>query len=152
EVNATGADVEVVSHLDPAAGVYKKLVVRDARLAGAVLLGTDDAGGVLGRMFRAAEPLPGTALELLAGGGRDAPPAPGAGLARLPEGRQICNCHAVCKGAIVAAINGGCGSVQALGEKTKAGTGCGTCQPLLMQLLQATGKISTEPNKIELLK
>jgi nitrite reductase (NADH) large subunit len=152
EVNATGADVEVVSHLDPAAGVYKKLVVRDGRLAGAVLLGTDDAGGVLGRMFRAAEPIPGTALELLAGGARDALLAQGTDLGALPDATQICNCHAVCKGAIVAAINGGCGSVQALGERTKAGTGCGTCQPLLMQLLQATGKISTEPNKIELLK
>src|SRR5262245_35178703 len=33
EVNASGPDCEVVSHLDPAKGVYKKLVLRDNRIA-----------------------------------------------------------------------------------------------------------------------
>src|SRR5262245_49754761 len=72
EVNGSTTDVEVVSHLDPEAGVYKKLVVRDGKLAGAILLGIGDDGGVLTRMFKAREPIPGTALELLCNGTRDA--------------------------------------------------------------------------------
>ena len=47
EVNACGADCEVVSHLDPAKGVYKKLVLRDRKLVGAILLGAADPGGRL---------------------------------------------------------------------------------------------------------
>ncbi len=152
DVKGEGADVEVVTHLDPEAGVYKKLVVRDGRLAGAILRGVGDDGGALTRMFKAQEPIPGTALELIRNGTRDALLAQGGDLLALPDSAQICNCNCVSKGTIVAAIQGGCGSVSALGEKTKAGTGCGTCQPLLTQLLQATGKIKTEPNKIEVMK
>src|SRR5262249_53086793 len=62
EVNG-GPDCEVLSHLDPAAGVYKKLVLRDNRLAGAILLGTADVGGALRRLFKDAEYLAGPALE-----------------------------------------------------------------------------------------
>jgi nitrite reductase (NADH) large subunit len=152
DVNGQGPDVEVVSHLDPEAGVYRKLVVREGKLAGAIQLGAADDGGVLARMFKADEPIPGTALDLLRNGTRDALLAQGGDLLALPDTAQICNCNCVSKGTIVAAISAGCGSVQALGEKTKAGTGCGTCQPLLTQLLQATGKIKTEPNKLEVMK
>jgi nitrite reductase (NADH) large subunit len=150
------ADCEVVSHLDPEAGIYRKFVVRAGRLAGAILLGTPDPGGALGRLFRAAEPLPGPALDLLAGGSaRDALLAGGASLdlAALPDDTQICNCHAVTKGQLAAAIASGKHTVAALGACTKAGTGCGTCQPLLGQLIEAyTGANTEEVNKIEVMK
>src|SRR5262249_4197942 len=120
---------------------------------GAILLGTGDPGGVLTRLFKSDEPLPGTALELVAGGARDALLGGGADLGALPDTTPICNCHDVCKGAIVAAIESGCHSLPALSEKTKAGTGCGTCQPLLSQLIQVTtGRANLEPNKIEVMK
>src|SRR5262249_50387182 len=63
-------------------------------------------------------------------------------------------CNGVCKGDIVSAIKGGCNSVAAVGEKTRAGTGCGTCQPLLSQLLLASGgKVRpSEPSKLEEMK
>src|SRR5262249_40445888 len=45
-------------------------------------------------------------------------------------------------------------SVSALGECTRAGTGCGTCQPLLGQLIEAYApdKAKPEVNKIEVMK
>jgi ferredoxin-nitrite reductase len=73
EVNAGGPDCEVVSHLDPANGVYKKLVLRNNQLVGAILLGTTDPGGTLQRLFRSGDALPAPALDLLVGGNaRDA--------------------------------------------------------------------------------
>lgn len=144
---------EVVSHLDPDSGVYRKLVVRDGRLTGAILVGAPDPGGLFRRLFRSGEPLPGTPLEVLTGGAL--PPAVASAEAGiLPDSAQICNCNAVCKGAIVAAIKGGCTSVAALGEKTRAGTGCGTCQPVLQELIQAHSgkKAPAKPNPIEVLK
>lgn len=147
-----GPDAEVVSHLDAEGGVYKKLVVREGKLTGAILVGVGDDGGALTRLFKSGEGLSGTAMELLSNGSRDALLTQGGDLLSLPDTTQICNCNCVNKGALMAAISGGCGSVAALGQKTKAGTGCGTCQPLLTQLLQATGKIKSEPNKIELMK
>src|SRR5262249_12244567 len=93
EVNGSSTDAEVVSHLDPETGVYKKLVVRDGKLAGAILLGIGDDGGVLTRMFKAREPIPGTPLELLSNGTRDALLAQGGDLLALPDSAQICNCN-----------------------------------------------------------
>ncbi|HZY87463.1 MAG TPA: FAD-dependent oxidoreductase, partial [Gemmataceae bacterium] len=157
EVNSAGPDCEVVSHLDPAAGVYKKLVVRDGKLAGAVLLGASDPTGALLRLFKGDEPLPAAALELLAGGNaRDALLGGGAGLdlGALPDDTQICNCNSVPKGEIVTAIQDGKCSVSALGECTRAGTGCGTCQIQLAQLIDvyAEGGAVVEKNKIEIMK
>jgi NAD(P)H-nitrite reductase large subunit len=153
-----GADTEVISHLDPAAGVYKKLVIRDNRLAGAILLGAPDDGGRLQRMFRSAEPLDASALDLLTGANaRDELLKEGAGadLRGLPDATQICNCNTVSKKDIVAAISGGKCTVAAIGECTKAGTGCGTCQPLLQQLIEAFSQspaAGQTKNKIESIK
>jgi ferredoxin-nitrite reductase len=102
-----------------------------------------------------SEPLAGTALDLLTGGARDALLSGGGDVSSLPDDTQICNCNTVCKGVIAKAIQGGCKTVSAVGEKTKAGTGCGTCQPLLTQLITAyaPGKVKApEINKIEAMK
>ncbi len=153
-----GADTEVVSHLDPAAGVYKKVVIRDGRLAGAIVLGAPDAGGQLQRLFRSAEPLPAAALELLTGeNDRDRLlQDSGTDLRGLPDATQICNCNEVSKKEIVSAIVAGQCTVAALGECTRAGTGCGTCQPLLAQLIGTFGQTPAAPgktkNKVEVIK
>ncbi len=157
EATATSPECEIVSHLDPEAGTYKKLVLHEGRLIGGVLLGVGDPGGTLQRLFRSGEPIPGTAMELLAGGNaRDALLEQGSlvELGALPDDTQICNCHGVSKGAILAAIGAGKKSVSALGEQTRAGTGCGTCQPLLNQLVQVQtgGKAKADVNKVEVMK
>lgn len=156
EVNRADAGCEVVSHLDPSRGVYKKLVVRNGRLAGAVLLGALDGHGQLLRLFKSGELLPAPALELLhEENDRDRLLAGGSGLDALPDDTQICNCNAVSKGRLVAAIKEGKCSVKAIGECTKAGTGCGTCQPLLAQLIDTYGPNAGKApakNKIELMK
>jgi NAD(P)H-nitrite reductase large subunit len=152
-----GPESEVVSHFDPANGVYKKLVIRERRLAGAIVLGAADSGGQLQRLFRSGEELADSPLDLLMGdSARDALLKDGAGadLKGLADDTQICNCNTVSKGKIAAAIADGKCSVAALGECTKAGTGCGTCQPLLAQLISAygQGKAAPEKNKIEAIK
>jgi nitrite reductase (NADH) large subunit len=156
EVSAGEGDCEVISHLDTDRGIYKKFLLRDRRLTGAILLGTADVGGRLTRLFKSDEPLDGSPLELLAGGARDAllEQGGGASLLDLPDDTQICNCNTVCKGDLVKAIRDGKTTLPALGECTRAGTGCGTCQPLLAQLIDACIGLSGPPkkNKIELLK
>jgi NAD(P)H-nitrite reductase large subunit len=158
EVNGAGPDTEVISHSDPSQGTYKKLVLRENKLVGAVLLGVGDPGGKLLRLFKEAQPLAEPAFDLLAGNARDALLDAGAGadLVNLPDDTQICNCNTVPKGRIVADIRAGKCTVNALGECNKAGTGCGTCQPLLAQLIEAFAPASkAKPktvNKIEVLK
>ena len=54
-------------------------------------------------------------------------------------GAQICSCNNVTKGDLTDAIAGGCADVPALKSCTQAGTSCGSCVPLLKQLLEAEG-------------
>ncbi len=159
DVTGVSADTEVVSHSDPIQGTYKKLLIRENRLVGAVLLGVGDPGGKLRRLFKENSPLPASALELLTGGNdRDSLLNAGgdADLLGLADDAQICNCHGVSKGKIVADINAGKCTLNMIGNCNRAGTGCGTCQPLLSQLIgiyaPASKAVPQEINKIELIK
>ena len=67
----------------------------------------------------------------------DAKPA-GFGIAALPDSAGICSCHNVSKGAICGAIRSAkLTEVGQIKSSTKAGTGCGSCVPLLKDLLKA---------------
>ncbi len=151
DVNNLPPDSEVVTHLDPARGIYKKLVLRDNKLAGAVLLGATDTGGRLMHLFKSSAPLTKPALDFLANGAAQSEEE---ALRDMADDTQICNCNTVCKGRIVEAIREGSRTIGSIGECTRAGTGCGTCQPLLSQLLAIYGDGAPPEgkNKIELMK
>ncbi|MHB8657661.1 MAG: nitrite reductase large subunit NirB [Solirubrobacteraceae bacterium] len=114
---------------DPGAGTYRKLVTAaDGSVLGAVLLG--DARGAelltdaVRRSIRTADP-----LALLA-------QASAATAAELPDTVQVCNCNGVCKGEIIEAIRGlALGSTQEVIAVTRAGSGCGSCKPVVSELL-----------------
>ncbi|MAX23331.1 MAG: nitrite reductase [Phycisphaeraceae bacterium] len=51
-----------------------------------------------------------------------------------PDERLVCNCLKVSKGSLSLAVSQGACTVAELGQCTGAGTVCGSCQPLLVQL------------------
>jgi nitrite reductase (NADH) large subunit len=52
-----------------------------------------------------------------------------------PENTAVCNCTGITRGQLTNAITAGCVSVDALAQRTGASTVCGTCKPLLAQML-----------------
>ena len=48
---------------------------------------------------------------------------------------SVCVCHGIGAMTIAAAVADGCGSVDAVGARTKAGTGCGSCRPEIARIL-----------------
>lgn len=116
---------------------YAKLVLSDdaKTLLGGILVGDASAYGVLRPMV--GEELPGDALALIAPAGSEG--GGGLGVGALPAAAQICSCNNVTKGDLTAAIAGGCCDVPELKKCTLAGTSCGSCVPLLKQLLEAEG-------------
>ncbi|KAJ6590581.1 nitrite reductase [Mycena vulgaris] len=59
----------------------------------------------------------------------------------LDDDTQVCSCHNVEKGRIVKCIKEeGCTSIADLKMKTKAGTGCGGCMPLVTSIFNAEMK------------
>src|SRR5262245_46406548 len=116
---------------------YAKLVLSDdaKTLLGGILVGDASAYGVLRPMV--GEPLPGDPMALIAPAGSDG--GAGLGVGALPAAAQICSCNNVSKGDLCEAIAGGCSDVPELKKCTLAGTSCGSCVPLLKQLLEAEG-------------
>ncbi|MBO0866661.1 MAG: FAD-dependent oxidoreductase, partial [Mycobacterium sp.] len=117
---------------------YAKLVLSDdaKTLLGGILVGDASSYGVLRPMVGGE--LPGDPLALIspaqAGDG-----AAALGVGVLPESAQICSCNNVTKGDLTAAIAGGCTDVAGLKTCTAAGTSCGSCVPMLKQLLESEG-------------
>ena len=116
---------------------YAKLVLSDdaKTLLGGILVGDASAYGILRPMV--GEELPGDALALIAPAGSEG--GAGLGVGALPAAAQICSCNNVTKGDLTEAIAGGCCDVPDLKKCTLAGTSCGSCVPLLKQLLEAEG-------------
>jgi nitrite reductase (NADH) large subunit len=121
--------------------IYKKLVV-DAdgkRVLGGVLIGDASEYGTWLQMMLNDMDLPECPEELLmpmpSSGGRASTSA--SGPLALPDSAQICSCNNVSKGALCAAADSGCTTVGQLKSKTKAGSTCGGCVPLVTSLLKA---------------
>ncbi|ORW07321.1 nitrite reductase [Mycobacterium lacus] len=136
-MGATENCLEVVIN-DAVKRTYAKLVLSDdaKTLLGGVLVGDASLYGVLRPMVGGE--LPGDPLALIAPAGSGDGVA-GLGVGALPDSAQICSCNNVTKGDLRSAIADGCGEVPALKACTAAGTSCGSCVPLLKQLLEAEG-------------
>lgn len=132
--------LEVV-YANNAAGTYGKLVVSDdaQTLLGGVLVGDASAYASLrplvGRELPAA---PETLLVPTAG-------AVELGADALPDDAAVCSCYNVDKGGIVSAIRDNrLADIDGVKSCTQAGTGCGSCVPMLKKLLAGCG---VEPSR-----
>jgi nitrite reductase (NADH) large subunit len=132
--DAHGATPDSLNYVftDEATGVYKKLVVKDKRLLGTILLGdTSDYGPLLQLMLNGV-PLPAHPEELILPvrtGGK------GVGVDALPDAALVCSCNSVSKGRICEAVKGGCTTLGALKKATKCATSCGGCGPLAKSII-----------------
>lgn len=124
---------------DEIEGVYKKLVIQEDKLIGAVLFGDTSDGAPLFSIIKNGENIKGKEKELLLGISSDA-----LGLTKgnnrleaMADDEIICGCNGVSKGAIAEAIqSGGCTSVGDIKACTKASASCGGCKPMVEGLLQ----------------
>ncbi|MFV8819416.1 FAD-dependent oxidoreductase [Haliea sp. E17] len=66
-------------------------------------------------------------------------------IASWPASAIVCNCNAVCAGDLRAAISAGAATPAVLTARTLAGSGCGSCKPLLQEMLGSTAPV--EPGK-----
>ncbi|HKT53381.1 MAG TPA: nitrite reductase large subunit NirB, partial [Caulobacteraceae bacterium] len=137
-----GPGCEDIVFRDAARSVYKRVVVEDGKVAGAVLFGdAADGGWYFDLMRRGADV--GDIRDTLVFGqeitealrGVD----PRSAVAAMPATQEVCGCNGVCKGQITAAITAeGLSTLEAVRAVTKASASCGSCTPLVEQLLQLT--------------
>jgi nitrite reductase (NADH) large subunit len=132
-VDPRDEDDEVVQFSEPKRGTYKKLVIRDGRLVGGILLGDLSKAAYLTQAFDRATPLPEERLQLLFDMGD---PPKKVTFEEMGVATQICNCNGVSKGAIVSCVKAGKRNPKAVMEATRAGTGCGSCKAMVTEIVE----------------
>lgn len=120
--------VEVVQLSDPARGTYGKLVVRDGRLTGAILVGAPAAVPAVTQLYDRGGPLPPDRTGLLLGPRRGAVAAVADSPERMPAAATVCRCNGITKGRIQGAVLDGARSTAEVAAATRATTGCGGCR------------------------
>ena len=126
---------------DQARGVYKKLVVKDNRVKGAVLYGDTIDGSWYFQLLRESTDIGAFRDSILFGQAHlgDAGHGGGNNVLAMPDEAEICGCNGVCKGAIVKAITAQkLFTLEEVRAHTKASASCGSCTGLVEQLLAAT--------------
>jgi predicted pyridoxine 5'-phosphate oxidase superfamily flavin-nucleotide-binding protein/bacterioferritin-associated ferredoxin len=122
----------VVQFAEPRRGTYKKLIIRDGRLMGGILLGDSGKAVQLLHAFENSSALPEERSHLLF----DVSAAPKrVTLEQIPMDTQICSCEAVSKGAIVQCIKSGRRTIEAVRETTRAGLSCGSCDSMVREIV-----------------
>ncbi|HWI70627.1 MAG TPA: nitrite reductase large subunit NirB [Baekduia sp.] len=125
---------------DAADGIYRKLAVRDGVACGAILLGDLRGAEALSTLVRRGEAVDDALATLAA--------SLEAGPAEMADDVQVCNCNGVCKGDIVRSVTeDGASTPREVMAMTRAGTGCGSCKSLVIDIvaLAAGGEVADEP-------
>ncbi|MFJ6669551.1 FAD-dependent oxidoreductase [Actinosynnema sp. NPDC091369] len=125
-VGVDSPDDEVLCFQDPARGRYAKLVLRDDKVTGAIVLGAPDAAAAITQLYDRGLPAPTDRLALLLG--RALPAENVASPADLPASAVVCRCNTVSKGQLVSAWRAGATTLSSIAEVTRASTGCGGCK------------------------
>ncbi|MER9318780.1 nitrite reductase large subunit NirB [Mesorhizobium sp. M0659] len=138
---AEGEDRQEIVLRDAAAGVYKRLVLKDDRIIGTVLYGETADGAWFNDLKKKQTDISEMRDTLIFGqsyqGG--APLDPMAAVAALPDDAEICGCNGVCKGKITGAITAkGLASLDDVRAHTKASASCGSCTGLVEKLMVLT--------------
>ncbi len=142
---------EELVYKDEASGVYRKLVVENNRLRGAVMYGDTVDGAWYFDLLRDQTDIADFRKSILFGQAHlgDSGHGEENRVAQLADSAEICGCNGVCKGEIVEAITKKkLFTLEEVRAHTKASSSCGSCTGLVESLLAVTvgGDYSVAPH------
>jgi len=139
---AGGDGTEDIVFQDPRRGVYKRVVLKENRIQGAVLYGDTGDGGWYFQLMRDGTDISDFRDLLLFGQAHLGDSGRGgvsSRVAEMPDTAEICGCNGVCKGTIVnAIIQKKLFTLDEVRTHTKASSSCGSCTGLVEQILAST--------------
>jgi len=134
-----GEGCEDIVLRDASRGVYKRVIVKDDKLIGAVLYGDTADGSWYFDLLKKGEDVADIRDALIFGqafaSGGGALVNPIDAVAALPDDAEICGCNGVSKSKVLACIEGGAHSLDAVRAGCKASASCGSCTGLVENLL-----------------
>ncbi len=126
--------IELIYH-KRSAGLYRKLSIHRGEIIGALAIGEWGEIPRLREQLTQKRPVHSWQLVRFKITGSLWNSSESQTVANWSDSAVVCNCNSVTKGTLVNAIDRGCHSVAALAEATKATTVCGSCKPLLENLV-----------------
>ena len=132
---------DVLQMQDVASGIYKKLVIKDNVIKGAVMFGDTMDGTWYFSLMRDGTNIADFRKTILFGQHDlgDAGHGDETRVMSLPDDAEICGCNGVSKGDIVQAISkNGIFTLDEVRAHTKASSSCGSCTGLVESILAST--------------
>ena len=141
---------DIVVH-DSHQGIYKKIVIKDNKILGAVLYGDTIDGAWYFQLMREQTNISDIRSHLMFGKAHLGDSGHGGNVvADMSDDTEICGCNGVCKGDIVKAITSkGLFTLEEVRAHTKASSSCGSCTGLVEQIMESTlgGDYATPESK-----
>ncbi len=128
EIPAGATDYEEVIFIDKAKHYYKKCLIKDDRLVGAILVGDKSEFLAFRDLISNGTELSEKRLQLLRSGQAT----------EAIMGKLVCSCNNVGEGNLRGKIKEGCHEFKELCELSGAGSGCGSCRPEVRSILEST--------------
>lgn len=134
------SEIECLTYKDPFSFVYKKYIfTADGKyLLGGMMVGDTSDYVKLVSLVKKKKAIEAPPSQFIVGSGNKGEEDG----ADLDDDAQVCSCHNVTKGDIAACVKSGVSDISDLKCKTKAGTGCGGCMPLVTNIFKAEMKKS----------
>ena len=126
EVPDNSPDYEEVIFTDKAKRYYKKCIIHQDKLVGAILMGDKSEFAEFKTLIENKIELSEKRMELLRSGKPIAP----------VMGKLVCSCNNVGEGNLTAMVTDGCTDFRLLCQQSGAGLGCGSCKPEVKAILE----------------
>lgn len=130
---------EEVVFIDKAKQYYKKCIIHNDKLVGAILIGDKTEFIEFKRLIENEIELSEKRLALLRSGNKAEPVI----------GKLVCSCGNVGEGNILAKIKEGCTGLKELCQASGAGQGCGSCRPEVQQIIDKYFVSAEEPELVK---
>jgi ferredoxin-nitrate reductase len=126
EAPTNDAGYEEILFIDKAQRYYKKCIIKDDRLVGAILIGDKSEFAEFKVLIEDKIELSERRIQLLRSGKKT----------EAVMGKLVCSCNQVGAGNIAKLISEGCTVLGEICQRSGAGLGCGSCKPEIQQMIR----------------
>ena len=126
DVPVNGQGYDEILFIDKSLRYYKKCIIKDDKLVGAILIGDKSEFAEFKSLIENKIELSERRMQLLRSGKKMEPVI----------GKLVCSCNQVGEGNLTKLVEEGCTTLSTLCQRSGAGLGCGSCKPEIQKIIK----------------